>query len=89
MTRIKNVPIKVAAEILGKTEQFVRCGLVYGKLPFGEAVTKNPARKPRPYYTYLISVKKFKDYTGCTDEDILRNAKKLGCELKTEETDEN
>ena len=32
---IKKVPIAVVATILGKSEQFVRRGLIAGKLPFG------------------------------------------------------
>ncbi|MBQ6975553.1 MAG: hypothetical protein IJQ16_03260 [Selenomonadaceae bacterium] len=83
--RIKKVPVKVAALILGKAEQFVRCGLAYGKLPFGVAVTTNPNKKPRPYYSYHISAEKFKDYTGCTDEKIIECAKKLGCDLQIDE----
>ena len=83
--KIKCVPVKVAASILGKAEQVIRCGLVYGKLPFGVAVTTNPNKKPRPCYTYHISAKKFKDYTGCMDEDIIRYADKLGCRLKFDE----
>ena len=85
MARIKNVPVKVATAILGKAYQSIRCRLQYGKFSFGAAITSNPNRKPRPFYTYHISPAKFKEYTGCTDEDILRYAKKLGCELKIDE----
>ena len=34
---IKKVPVKVAAYILGKSEQFIRCGLRYGSLNFSTA----------------------------------------------------
>ncbi len=85
MAKIKSVPVEVAASILGKAAQVIRCGLVYGRLPYGVAVTTNPNRKPRPYYTYHISAELFKKYAGCTDEDIIRHAKKCGCELKFDE----
>lgn len=85
MSKIKSVPIEVAASILGKAVQVIRCGLVYGKLPFGVAVTTNPNRKPRPYYTYHISAELFKEYAGCTEADIIKHAEKCGCLLKFDE----
>ena len=82
MAKIKNVPVQVAASILGKAAQVIRCGLVYGKLPFGVAVKMNPKQKS---HTYHISVELFKKYAGCTDADIIRHAEKCGCELKLDE----
>ena len=76
MTEIKKVPVKVAAAILGKSEQFVRCGLRYGRLTFGAAVSANP-NKPRSVFTYHISPKLFMEYTGCTVDDILATAERL------------
>ena len=81
MTELKKVPVSVAAAILGKSEQFIRCGLQYQRLPFGTAVTTNPDKKPRPYFSYHISPKKFIEYAGCTVEDIIRTAKEIGAEL--------
>ena len=78
---LKKVPVKVAAAILGKSEQFIRCGLQYQRLNFGTAVTTNPGKQPRPYYTYHISPKLFMEYAGCTAEDIIRTAKEIGIEL--------
>lgn len=77
MTAIKKVPVKVAAAILGKSEQFVRCGLRYKRLDFGFAVSSNPDKR-HATYTYHISPKKFMDYTGCTEDDIYRVAKRVG-----------
>ncbi len=79
---IKKVPVKVAAAMLGKAEQFVRCGLQYERLKFGVAVTANP-NKRRPQYSYHISPKLFCEYAGCTIEDIISAAAKLGVELNT------
>ena len=81
MSEIKKVPIKVAAAILGKSEQFIRCGLQFGRLHFGAAVTTNPNKKPRPVFSYHISPKLFMEYTGCTAEDILKTAERLGTSL--------
>ena len=40
--KIKNVPVKVAAAMLGKAERVIRCSLVLGKLPYG---VTNPIKK--------------------------------------------
>ena len=81
MAELKKVPVKVAAAILGKSEQFIRCGLQYQRLNFGAAVTTNPNKKPRPYYTYHISPKKFMEYAGCTTAEIIDTAQKFGVEI--------
>ncbi len=53
---IKKVPVIRAAQILGKSPQFIRCGLRAGKLPFGIAV-KGKGKT----YSYHISPKLFMD----------------------------
>lgn len=53
-----------AAEIMGKSEQFVWRGLITGKLPFGTAV------KIKGKYNYHISPRLFMDYTGCIVEKL-------------------
>lgn len=35
---MSNVPVAVAAAYIGKTPEFIRCGLIYRELPFGSAV---------------------------------------------------
>lgn len=54
----QNISIKEAAEIMGKSQQFVRVGLQRGILPFGTAV------KLSSMWTYHISPKKFYEYIG-------------------------
>ncbi|MFC4355343.1 helix-turn-helix domain-containing protein [Chryseomicrobium palamuruense] len=54
----KNLSVKEAAELLGKSEQFVRVGLQRSILPFGTAV------KLSSKWTYHISPKKFYEYIG-------------------------
>lgn len=81
--KIKSVPVKVAAAILGKNENLIRCKLANGKLPFGYVVTVTYNKQS--YFVYNISAEKFKDYTGCTDEKIIECAKKLGCDLQIDE----
>ena len=51
--------VKEAAQLLGKTEQFIRIGLQQGVLPFGAAV-----KMPGGRYSYHISEEKIKEYTG-------------------------
>lgn len=55
---MQNISIKTAAEMMGKSQQFVRVGLQTGLLPFGTAV------KMSSMWTYYISPKKFYEYTG-------------------------
>ena len=65
--KIKKVPIATAAVLMGKSEQFIRRGLISGKLPIGAAVEGEGGR-----YSFYISPKLFADYIGCTIEDIER-----------------
>ncbi|MEG1514913.1 MAG: hypothetical protein RSD95_08530 [Clostridia bacterium] len=66
-----SVPIKIAARVYGKDENWVRTGIVCGWLPIGQAT-----RKGRPVTTleemssrygrinYYVSPKRFFDETG-------------------------
>lgn len=54
----QNISIKEAAEIMGKSQQFVRVGLQKGILTFGTAI------KLSSMWTYYISPKKFYEYVG-------------------------
>ncbi|WP_300382421.1 hypothetical protein [Clostridium sp.] len=54
----KQISVKEAAKIMGKSEQFVRIGLQRGLLPFGNAIQMSTI------YTYYISPKLFKEYVG-------------------------
>lgn len=54
----KKLTVKEAAEIMGKSQQFVRIGLQRGRLPFGTAVKMNRR------WVYYISPKQFYDYVG-------------------------
>ena len=57
-----NISVKKAAEIMGKSQQFIRIGLQRGILPFGSAV------KMSSEYTYYISPKLFSEYTGYEED---------------------
>ena len=48
-----------AAKLLGVSEQFIRCGLQQGSLPFGAAVKVGKDR-----YTYHIVADKVYEYLG-------------------------
>ncbi|NFO89187.1 hypothetical protein FDC58_12585 [Clostridium botulinum] len=54
----KKISIKDAAEIMGKSQQFVRVGLQREILPFGKAI------KMSSVWTYYISPKLFHEYVG-------------------------
>lgn len=58
MGKTKSLSVKDAAEILGKSQQFVRIGLQRGILPFGDAV------KLSTKWTYYISQARLYQYTG-------------------------
>ena len=53
-----NMPVVVAAQRLGKCQQFVRIGLQQGVFPFGSAV------KLSSKWSYYISPQKFEEYVG-------------------------
>lgn len=55
----KNIPVEVAAKLLGKSEQFVRVALQRGLAPFGFA-TRITGQK----YSYHISPKLLEQYQG-------------------------
>ena len=58
----KNISVKVAAEILGMSQQFVRIGLQRGILPFGSAV------KLSSKWTYYVSLARLYEYAGVKRE---------------------
>lgn len=58
ITKEKNITVKKAAEMMGKSEQFIRIGLRNNRLPFGTAV------KLSTQWTYHISPQLFYEYIG-------------------------
>lgn len=62
-----NIKVKDAAKILGKSQEYVRCGLAHGKLPIGSAI------KMSSRYSYHISPGKLAEYMGLTVEQILKH----------------
>lgn len=66
MQKLKDMPCistRIVAELLNKSEQYVRVGLQQGRLPFGVAV------KTSSQWSYHISYNLLKDYIG---EDIIK-----------------
>ena len=57
--RKKKITVKVAAELMGVSEQFVRVAMQQHELPIGTAVKLSGSK-----YTYYISPKLFTEYTG-------------------------
>lgn len=62
--KYSNLPVAVAAKLMGKSKQFLRVGLQQDKFPFGYAVKIGGNR-----FTYYISPKKFTEYTGIGVEE--------------------
>lgn len=59
----RSISVKEAAEIMGKSQQFIRIGLQMGILPFGVAV------KLSTKWTYYISPLQFYEYVGIKDKE--------------------
>ena len=55
---MKSIPIKIVAEIIGKSPQFIRIGLQQQTLPIGSAV------KMSSEWTYHVSYELLKNYIG-------------------------
>lgn len=78
---IKKIPLQLAADLMGKNYNFVRIGLQRGILPIGSAV-KTHAESQHGRYNYYISPKKFMDFTGYTEPDIISAAQQGGYSLE-------
>ena len=74
---LRNVPVAVAAAVMGKGPQFIRIGIQRGLLPIGEALKVNESNK-RGRYNYYISPRLLRKYTGCTTGDIMSQMKRYG-----------
>ncbi|GEM_PF-1034953 len=57
------ITVAEAAEIMGKSQEFIRAGLKHGTLPFGKAL------KMSSIWTFYISPKLFYEYTGYKVEE--------------------
>ena len=66
----KNVTVKDVAKLMGKDQQFIRQGIINGKLPIGTAFkkkildTKWNEEKESSQYDFYISPKLLWEYTG-------------------------
>jgi len=58
----KHLSVVRAAEIMGKSQQFIRIGLQRNLLPFGTAI------KMSSIWTYYISPKRFCEYVGIEEQ---------------------
>lgn len=63
----RNVPVTVAARIMGKSPSFIRIGLQRGILPFGVAFKTDEAHEQ---YDYYISPHQFAEFTGCSPSEL-------------------
>ena len=65
----KNVPVKEVARLMGKDQQFIRQGIINGKLPIGTAFKKHIIDeygqiKESSFYDFYVSPKLLYEYTG-------------------------
>lgn len=67
--RNSNVPVSVAARVMGKNPQYVRLALQQGLVPFGFAIKGRGDR-----YVYYISKKQFEEYTGVALQEVSGDA---------------
>ena len=56
----RNISIKEASKIIGKSEQFIRQGIIEGYLPIGIAFKRGNST----HYSYYISPKRLYEFTG-------------------------
>lgn len=72
----KNIPVKEAARLMGKDQQFIRQGIIRGKLPIGTAFKKTiidpkwNTEKESTQYDFYISPRLFWEYTGIIYKEI-------------------
>lgn len=59
-----NIPVSVAAKMMGLGAQCIRIGLQHGNFPFGTAIETSPGN-----YRYYINPKLFQEYTGIKLEE--------------------
>lgn len=71
------IPTKIVAELLNKSEQYIRMGLQQERLPFGTAV------KTSSQWSYHISYNLLKDYIG---EDIIQKYEEKNPNLSTNQS---
>lgn len=60
-----NLPVQVAADLMGVSTQFLRVSLQNNVVPFGWATQITASA-----YTYYICIERFIEYTGITFEEI-------------------
>ncbi len=66
----KNIPITEVAKLMGKDQQFIRQGIINGKLPIGTAFKKKITdpkwndKKESSQYDFYVSPKLLWEYTG-------------------------
>lgn len=71
----KNIPVKEAARLMGKDQQFIRQAMIRGLLPIGLAFkkeivdTKWGETKESTQYDFYISPKLLWEYTGIIYKD--------------------
>ena len=78
--KIKNVPVSVAAVLMGKGEQYVRVRLQRGLMTVHNEPVGHAEKIGGRRYSYYISPPLFMAKTGATEEDIASETRRQGKE---------
>ena len=78
--KIKNVPVSVAAVLMGKGEQYVRVRLQRGLMTVHNEPVGHAEKIGGRRYGYCISPPLFMAMTGATEEDITSETRRQGKE---------
>lgn len=76
--RIKNVPVSVAAALMGKDPQYARIRLQRGLMTVHGEVIGHADKCGGRRYNYYISPPLFMYMTGATEEDIASETRRQG-----------
>lgn len=76
--RIKNVPVSVAAALMGKDPQYVRIRLQRGLMTVHNEPVGHADKCGGRRYNYYISPPLFMDMTGATMDEIAAEARRQG-----------
>lgn len=76
--KIKNVPVSVAAVLMGKDPQYVRIRLQRGLLTVHNEPIGNADKMGGRRYNYYIKPPLFMEMTGATEEEIIAETERQG-----------
>jgi len=76
LKEMKSIPINIVADLLGKSQQYVRIGLQQQRIPIGSAVQMSSE------WTYHVSYELLKNYIGIASIEKYERERRLMNEMK-------